>query len=64
MRSMAGVFFNIDFLHEHLDSPQFCGRVYVPLAFNCHLFLLIFVLCLVSVGEVHSIQHNVIKFCQ
>jgi hypothetical protein len=33
-------------------------------AFNCHLFLLIFVLCLVSVGEVHSIQHNVIKFCQ
>jgi hypothetical protein len=29
MRSMAGVFFNIDFLHEHLDSPQICGRVYV-----------------------------------
>jgi hypothetical protein len=64
MRSMAGFFCNIDFLHEHLDSPQFCGRVYVPLAFCYHLFLFIFVLCLVFVGEVFSIQYNVIKFCQ
>ena len=62
MSSVAGVLFNIDFLHEQLGSTQFCGRVYVPLAFSCHLFVFVFVLCIVSFGEVYLIQHHVIKF--